>query len=186
MGYDPYMGQPQPQQQQPQQYGAPMPGQQMGGYQPQGGGYQPPQPYPPQTPMPPEPPVEDETPANFRLGEKLPAVLKVKVPAHELNFDEQHFLHMLAGSISLTRDEKKKIIESIPKLKQSQIDELVRIFEEEREKFAQLSKKHVDQLEKLAQKHFEEWMDLETEFDQQNKAQEDAQKAEEIRKQLGL
>lgn len=187
MGYDPYAGQP-------QQYVQPMPGQQpMGGYQSQGGGYTPPagqggyQPMPGQ-PMPPlpVPPPEDETPANFRLGEKLPAVLKVKVPPHELNFDEQHFLHMLAGSISLTRDEKKKIVESIPKLKQSQIDELIHIFEEEREKFAQLSKKHVDQLEKLAQKHFEEWMDLETEFDQQNKAQEDAQKAEEIRKQLGL
>ncbi|MFA7278444.1 MAG: hypothetical protein WC101_05730, partial [Candidatus Gracilibacteria bacterium] len=164
-------------------------GGQMGGYQPQGGGF-PPMPPAGQAggfpPAPPMPPVEDETPANFRLGEKLPAVLKVQIPAHNLSFDEQYFLHMLAGSISLTRDEKKKIVESVPKLKQSQVDELIRIFEEEREKFAQLSKKHIDQLEKLAQKHFEEWMDLESEFAQQNKAQEDAAKAEEIRKQLGL
>lgn len=138
------------------------------------------------TPMPPPPPPEDETPANFKIGEKLPAVLKVQIPPHELSFDEQYFLHMLAGSISLTKDEKKKIVESVPKLKQSQVDELIRIFEEEREKFAQLSKKHVDQLEKLAQKHFEEWMDLEGEFEQQGKADEDAKKAEEIRKQLGL
>lgn len=149
-----------------------------GGYTPPVGGYQPPPPPPPQP--------EDETPANFRIGEKLPPVLKVEIPAHTLNFDEQYFLHMLAGSISLTKDEKKKIIESVPKLKQSQIDELIRIFEEEREKFAQLSKKHWDQLEKLAQKHFEDWTDLEGEFVQQSKAEEDAKKAEEIRKQLGL
>jgi uncharacterized protein YjhX (UPF0386 family) len=165
--YDPYAGQyaQQPQPQNPYDAQGQQP---MGGYQP------------------PPPPVEDETPANFRLGEKLPVTLKVTIPPHSLSFDEQHFLHMLAGSISLTRDEKKKIVESVPKLKQSQIDELVRIFEEERDKFAQLSKKHVEQLEKLAQKHFEEWMDLETEFAQQNKANEDAKKAEEIRKQLGL
>ena len=137
-------------------------------------------------PPPPPPPPEDETPANFKVGDKLPAVLRVKIPPHELSFDEQYFLHMLAGSISLTKDEKKKIVESVPKLKQSQIDELIRIFEEEREKFAQLSKKHIEQLEKLAQKHYEEWMDLEGEFEQQGKADEDAKKAEEIRKQLGL
>lgn len=113
-------------------------------------------------------------------------MLKVAIPPHELKFDEQYFLHMLAGSISLTKDEKKKIVDSVPRLKQSQVDELIRIFEEEREKFAQLSKKHWDQLEKLAQKHFEDWMDLETEYEQQSKAQQDAQKAEEIRKQLGL
>jgi len=140
----------------------------------------------PPPPPPPPPQPEDETPANFRIGEKLAPVLNVKIPAHTLSFDEQYFLHMLAGSISLTKDEKKKIIESIPKLKQSQVDELIKIFEEEREKFAQLSKKHWDQLEKLAQKHYEDWMDLEGEFVQQSKADEDAKKAEEIRKQLGL
>ncbi|MEK6615472.1 MAG: hypothetical protein AABZ32_05085, partial [Bacteroidota bacterium] len=100
--------------------------------------------------------------------------------------DEQYFLHLLAGSISLTKDEKRKIIESIPKLKQSQIDELIRIFEEERRKFAELSKKHTAQLESLAQKHFDEWVDLETEQEQKSKAQEDQAKAEAIRKQLGL
>lgn len=161
----------------------------MGGYTPPGG-YMPPGGYAPpgsgMPPPPPPPPQEDETPANFQIGKKLPQVLKVKVPPHELSFDEQYFLHLLAGSISLTKDEKKKIVESIPRLKQSQIDELIRIFEEEREKFAQLSKKHVEQLERLDQKHFTEWMDLETENEQSSRADEDAKKAEEIRKQLGI
>ncbi|MBI4232106.1 hypothetical protein HY605_02640 [Candidatus Peregrinibacteria bacterium] len=151
-----------------------------GGYPPAGGGYPPmDNAYPPVQP-------EDNTPANFQLGIKLPAQLKVKVPANELQFDEEYFIRLLAGSISLSKDEKKKIVESIPKLKQAQIDELVRIFEEEKQKFAALSKKHVPQLEKLAQQHFEEWMQLEDETQQDSQKQEDSSKADEIRKNLGV
>lgn len=138
------------------------------------------------TPTPPTPPQEDTTPANFQLGSKLPKVLNIPVPAHSLKFDEQYFLKLLAGSISLTKDEKKRIIESIPKLKQAQIDELIKIFEEEKRKFAELSGKYAEQLDKLAQKHFEEWMDLEASFKQQQKSAQDEQKADEIRKKLGL
>ena len=93
---------------------------------------------------------------------------------------------MLAGSISLSKDEKKKIVDSIPKLKQAQVDELIRIFEEEKQKFAALSKKHVPQLEKLAQQHHNEWMQLEDEVVQSAMKQEDAGKADEIRKNLGI
>ena len=147
--------------------------------------------YPPTTggfgsPTPPSPQPEDTTPANFQLGIKLPPKLNVPVPQHNLKFDEQYFLRLLAGSISLTKDEKKRIIESIPKLKQAQIDELIKIFEDEKRKFAELSKKYTDQLEKLAQKHFEDWTDLEASYKQQEKASHDAQQADEIRKKLGL
>ena len=93
---------------------------------------------------------------------------------------------MLAGSISLTKDEKLRIIESIPKLKQSQVDELIKIFEEERTKFAELGEEHVPQLEKLAKQHYEDWVDVEMKQEQSSKADEDAKKAEEIRKQMGL
>ena len=133
-----------------------------------------------------QPAQEDKTPANFQLGTKLPTKLKVKVPKNELNFDGEHFIRLLAGSISLSKDEKKKIVDSIPRLKQEQIDELIKIFEEEKQKFAALSKKHVPQLEKLAQQHYAEWMQLEDEITQNEKKKEDAGKAEEIRKNLGL
>lgn len=136
--------------------------------------------------LPPPPPPKPAKPANFQLGAKLGAVLKIKVPTHPLKFDEQYFLHLLAGSISLTKDEKIRIIESIPKLKQTQIDELIRIFEEERRKFAELSEEHVTQLEKLAQQHYDDWVDIEMKQEQGSKAQEDQAKADEIRKQLGL
>jgi len=137
-------------------------------------------------PTPPPAQPEDNTPANFKLGEKLPAVLKIKAPANELNFDEEYFIRLLAGSISLSRDEKKKIIDSIPKLRQQQVDELIRIFEEEKQKFAALSQKHVPQLEKLAQQHYNDWMDLEGALEQENIKKEDESKAEEIRKNLGI
>ncbi|MFA5947773.1 MAG: hypothetical protein WC806_02265 [Candidatus Gracilibacteria bacterium] len=139
----------------------------------------------PQGGMPPQQP-EDNTPANFQLGAKLPAVLKVKLPKNDMKFDEEYFVKLLAGSISLSKDEKKKIVESVPKLRQAQIDELVRIFEEEKEKFAALSKKHVPQLEKLVQQHYLDWMDLENDLELQGKKKEDDNKAEEIRKKLGL
>ncbi len=139
----------------------------------------------PQGGMPPQEP-EDTTPANFQLGTKFVAPLKIKLPKHDMNFDEAYFVKLLAGSISLSREEKKRIIESVPKLKQSQIDELISIFEEEKEKFAALSKKHVPQLEKLAQQHYNEWIDLEAEYEQSQKKNEDQDKAEAIRKQLGL
>lgn len=131
-------------------------------------------------------PQKPSPPANFQLGAKLPKDLKVKVPPHALQFDEQYFLRLLAGSISLTRDEKKRIVESIPKLKQSQIDELIRIFEDEKRKFAELGDEHVAQLEKLAQKHYEEWMDIELGQEQGAKQAEDAAQADALRKQLGL
>ncbi len=129
---------------------------------------------------------EDTTPANFQLGTKFADELKVPVPTHELSFDENYFIRLLAGSISLAKDEKKRIIDSIPKLKQSQIDELIRIFEEEKQKFAALSQKHVPQLEKLVDQHYSEWMQLEDEYAQTGLKQQDDDKAEEIRKQLGV
>lgn len=108
------------------------------------------------------------------------------MPAHNLQFDEQKFLRLLAGSISLTKEEKKRIIQSIPKLKQEQVDELIRIFEEEKIKFAELSGKHVDQLKKLEKQHLADWQDIEIEQKAQGKAEEDQNEADEIRKKLGL
>src|SRR3989344_2242822 len=108
-------------------------------------------------------------------------------PQHpETAFDEQVFLKLLAGSISLMRDEKWRIIQAIPKLSQFQIDELFKILQEEKRKFAELSPKHLLQLQKLEQKHSEEWKDLQSMMVQQNVKQEDAAQADAIRKQLGL
>lgn len=111
----------------------------------------------------------------------------IAVPTHpETQFDEQVFLTLLRGSISLTRDEKWRIIQAIPKLSQFQIDELQKILSEEKKKFSELSPKHLLQLQKLEQKHAEDWKDLQSLTVQQGAREEEQNQAEEIRKQLGL
>jgi len=113
--------------------------------------------------------------------------IKLTLQAHpDTNFDDAYFVKLLAGSISLSKAEKVRIVEAIPKLKQWQIDELVNIFEEEKKKFAQLSERHVPQLKKLEKQHYEEWQDIEMGQQKSGKAEEDKEKADEIRRNLGL
>lgn len=126
---------------------------------------------------------------DYRFGSIAKALSNehVSVPAHpETKFDEQKFLSLLRGSISLTRDEKWRIIQAVPKLSQFQIDELQKILEDERRKFSELSPKHLLQLMKLEQKHTEDWKDLQSIMIQKSAKQEEASKVDDIRKQLGL
>ncbi len=129
---------------------------------------------------------EDNTPANYQLGQYIKNIDKVPVPAHGLSFNESAFMTLLAGSISLSKDEKLRIIESIPNLRQQQIDQLVEIFEEEKRKFAELSAKHIPQLEKLAKQHASDWDAIVESFTSVERKQADDAQAEEIRRQLGL
>jgi hypothetical protein len=160
---------------------------------------------PPQDNSPPPPPVgtaatkeagyDDEDikilaeVGNYRFGTIASALNndKVMIPEHpETTFDEQEFLSLLRGSISLTRDEKWRIIQAIPKLSQFQIDELQKILEEERQKFNQLSPKHLRHLMQLEKKHSEDWKDLQSLYVQQTAKAEEQNQADAIRKQLGL
>ncbi len=176
-----------------------------GGGQPTGGQPGDQQPAPPQDQGPPPPPpgvaatkemgYDDEDlrilgeVGNYRYG-SISATLgndNIPVPAHpETQFDEQAFLTLLRGSISLTRDEKWRIIHAIPKLSQFQIDELQKILDEERRKFGELSPKHLLQLMKLEQKHSDDWRDLQAINVQQGAKQAEQSQMEDIRKQLGL
>lgn len=126
---------------------------------------------------------------NYRFGSITDQLTNdnVVIPGHgETQFDEQRFLTLLRGSISLTRDEKWRIIQAVPKLSQFQVDELQKILEEERRKFRELSPKHLLQLMKLEQKHAGDWQDLQAVVVQQAASQQEQAQAEEIRKQLGL
>ncbi len=126
---------------------------------------------------------------TYRFGSITDALSndKIAIPAHpETDFDVQNFLSLLRGSISLTRDEKWRIIQAIPKLSQFQIDELQKILVDERQKFSELSPKHLLQLMKLEQKHSEDWKDLQSVMVQNASKQEEKSKVDEIRKQLGL
>ena len=175
------------------------------GAQPGAGAPPPPPPPPPQdTGPPPLPPgtaatkemgYDDEDirilgeVGDYRFGSIAAALTNenIVVPEHpETKFDEQMFLTLLSGSISLTRDEKWRIVQAIPNLSQFQIDELQKILTEEKRKFSELSPKHLLQLMKLEQKHTEDWKDLQSVTVQEGAKQEEDAQADEIRKQLGL
>jgi uncharacterized protein (DUF342 family) len=141
--------------------------------------------YPPQAGMPPMPP-QDNTPANFRIDSTITGKTPIKLPKHSLKFNEQEFIKLLAASISLSKEEKKKIIETIPKLKQFQIDELMKIFKEEAEKFAELPVRHQKELEKMVDKHRKEWEQLEDECQVQGQQVDEQSQVDDIKKQLGL
>jgi len=112
---------------------------------------------------------------------------EVKIPAHSnTKFDEKLFLELLAGSISLTLIEKQRIIEAIPQLSQFQIDELMKIFKEEKGKFAELEKKHSDQIAELESQHSGSMEDVEAKQEEEAKKSIEEQEAEDIKKQLGL
>ena len=126
---------------------------------------------------------------DYRFGTVMAGLNNdnVVIPAHsETQFDEQVFLIMLRGSISLTRDEKWRIIQAIPKLSQFQIDELQKILTEEKFKFSQLSPKHLKHLMQLEKKHAQDWVDLQSLYVQQVAKKQEESQADEIRKQLGL
>jgi hypothetical protein len=72
------------------------------------------------------------------------------IPRHPKTiFDDEYFLNLLEGSISLTLEQKQEVINAIPRLEQDKIDELVKIFLEEREKFAELEGEFKDDVVKL-------------------------------------
>ncbi len=88
--------------------------------------------------------------ASSNQQQSQQVILAMTVPPHpNTTFDEPRFLTLLAGSISLTLTEKQRIVQAIGQLSQYQIDELFKIFDEERDKFAELEKKHAEQVAEL-------------------------------------
>lgn len=109
---------------------------------------------------------------------------KIKIPKHDKNFDEDYFIWLISSSISLEVDEKKQIIEKIPQLSQFQIDELIKIFEEEKYKFMILNTKNNNTLNNFALQQQNAWeMELQKkEFEKQKKI--DEEKLLELQNQL--
>ena len=135
---------------------------------------------------PTNPSGEAKPPANFRIGDHVKVSDAVKIPPNELQFNEEEFLRLLAASVSLKKHEKLDIINRIPKLKQFQINELMRIFKSESDKFAELPKEHTPYLQKLVKEKQAEWESIEDQFMMEGAKDSEKNQADEIRKQLGL
>lgn len=82
------------------------------------------------------------------------------LPPHELILEDE-FLSYLQGSLSLTKDEKRRVVNALPRLTQKQVDELMRILREEKDKFLTLDKQHENQLNQLRQNRYFELMESE-------------------------
>ncbi len=109
------------------------------------------------------------------------------IPPHpNTQFDEAQFLALLEGSISLTMEEKQRVIDAIPRLSIEQINELISIFEEERQKFSELEKEFADDVAKLKAEREKEIAMTESKQEEESEAEADAAAAEALKKQMGL
>lgn len=104
-------------------------------------------------------------------------------------FDEAAFIDLLEHSLSLSVFEKKRVIDAIPTLSQFQIDELVKVFEDEREEFKKLLSKEGDTIRDLVVKAKEGWNQLRDIYQGEKvareKAGEDQAKIDALKAALG-
>lgn len=93
---------------------------------------------------------------TIRLDKIRPKHLTV-LPTTMPTVEEPRFYTLLGASISLSLEEKQRIIEAVPKLQPNQLTDLMRILDEEQRRFAAMSQKHDEQLTKLRRRHQTEW-----------------------------
>jgi hypothetical protein len=105
-----------------------------------------------------------------------------KFMVHPLTtFEEKNFIDLLEHSLSLSTFEKKRVIDAIPTLSQFQIDELVKVFEDERVEFRKLMPTEGEIIKGLVIKAQNEWEQLKDIYIEEEKATiratEDAKKS---------
>lgn len=114
----------------------------------------------------------------------------LKIHDVEVIFDENVFLDLLKHSLSLNTSEKKRVVDAMPTLSQFQVDELQKVFREEREKFRELAWEHPDDIKKLVTKQQQEWLQLgdiyKMEKAQNEQKWEEERKIEDLKAQFGL
>lgn len=140
----------------------------------------------PPAPAAPQPPVPaDPNARQGQLGNRSGHVFVIP-PHPNTTFDDATFLALLEGSISLTFEEKQRVIEAIPRLSIEQINELISIFEEEKTKFAELEKEFAGDVAKLKQEREKELEIQQVKIEEKGAADEDAAAAAELKRQMGL
>jgi hypothetical protein len=126
--------------------------------------------------------------AQFREENKLFYDLMSVHPLTE--FDEIYFADLLEHSLSLSVSEKKRVVDAIPTLSQFQIDELHKVFEDEREEFRKLLSKEGEVIKDLVLKARDGWLQLkeiyEGEMKEREKSDADQAKIDALKEDLGL
>lgn len=148
--------------------------------------------------------TDDATASAGGAGDGTSMVDGAAVPADERNayllarilvhpftkFDEKFFLGLLENSLSLNLFEKKRVIDAIPTISQYQVDELVKVFEDERVEFKKLMPTEGEVIKQYVVKARREWIQLyelyRTEDIKYEVANEEQGKIDDIKKNLGL
>lgn len=106
------------------------------------------------------------------------------------SFDEVYFLDLLEHSLSLNVFEKKRVIDSMPNLSQFQIDELVKVFVDEREEFIKLLSTEGEAIKELVVKQKDWWSQLKDIYIQESLKKDsewqDQAKIDDLKSSLGL
>lgn len=125
-------------------------------------------------------------------AEEINAVILKRIQDHnsEFEFDEEYFLDLLMHSLSLSLSEKKKVVDAMPTLSEFQVEELILVFEDEREKFRDLASEHPEDIKILLKRQQKDWSELGMIYaaleEKEASIDEDAQKIEDIKANLGL
>jgi hypothetical protein len=119
------------------------------------------------------------------------SIFEELVSVHPLSeFEERTFLDLLEHSLSLSITEKKRVIDAVPTLSQFQIDELTKVFVDEREEFKKLLEKEADTIKELVVKARDGWKQLGEIYIQERaqalKSSEDQTKIDDLKKSLGI
>ncbi len=126
----------------------------------------------------------DPTKQKYTTGTKGKFLI---IPPHpDTTFDDTEFLELLEGSLSLSIAEKVRVADAIPRLKQQQIDDLIRIFNEEKERFAELAKEAGDKVQELKDRRERELDMASTKEKEEEEADDEAAEAERLKRDLGL
>jgi tetratricopeptide (TPR) repeat protein len=86
------------------------------------------------------------------------------LPHPNTEFNEDNFINSIKRSISVSKDEKRRIIMAVPTLSQHQIEQIMIVLDEEAEKFRKISSKQLGELRRLEESHARDWLDLQAEF----------------------
>ncbi len=78
----------------------------------------------------------------------------------ESEISTEKFIQLLKGCLSLDTEEKQRVLEAMPGLHDFQIQELVKVFEQERHKFAELYSESPADIHRLMVLRAEEWNEI--------------------------
>lgn len=69
-------------------------------------------------------------------------IMEIEIPPHRTEFDEDHFKRLVAEGMSLTWDEKERMLLAVPRMTQQQVDTLISLYEEGEERWNEFKNKH--------------------------------------------